>query len=810
MYKTILSILFISLSISFLNAQNVSEEYQDGVIYFKIDYSKGVTFKVNDDLSVDLTEFPELEKTFKKFGVTSLTRPFYLFNNKNLLYTLRAEFTRMYEVDALVQELNKNDIIEFAEKVPLEKISWIPNDPYYSVINGKNYKWYLEMIKADSAWNVQTGSPHIKVAIVDNFIWGNHPDLQISSSNLCKFTSSTQYTVGSASPSSSSIPQNNSSTAYSASHGTHCAGLVGAINDNNIGIASIGGGVTLMGVSAGKESNPRYIQYGAEAVQWAANNGANVISMSYGSSSSSTTVQTLLQTCYDAGIVLVAAAGNEGDEDNYISYPAGYPSVISVASANGDGKLSYFSQWGPGRADIAAPGGFIASETTYPNILSTTYCYSYLFGHMYSSVFSNTNYDGMQGTSMACPIVAGLCGLMLSKDSTLSPNHIKTRLQETATPLNSASTHTIDGHGIINAYAALGYNYLVVSDTGILFSSQAQQSRSIYIYSSVDWSIDSVPVWLSITPTSGNAGETVVNISTNSLNNGNDIFFFPLTIRSMEVNPKYINITQVNYELMVEISPKNITLPGAKGSQDTLFINTNLDWEIINESNWLGVDKTSGNGPDTIIIHTKSANTWNINREMYLIVKGASFKNDTAVIIQRLPDFLNLDVITKNMGPTAGSTASVFVLSNMDWTISGSSDWVSASVDHGKDTIEVTFTALSDNTSGSNRNAVFTIANASFSRHLTIVQQSDLSVNDGDYTHKIKVYPNPANDYIIIQTINLPLKKIQVYDLIGKEIASYEGSNEIRINTSSLSKGVYIVKCQTESNNIVYKKFIKQ
>ncbi|MFA6868677.1 MAG: T9SS type A sorting domain-containing protein, partial [Bacteroidales bacterium] len=63
---------------------------------------------------------------------------------------------------------------------------------------------------------------------------------------------------------------------------------------------------------------------------------------------------------------------------------------------------------------------------------------------------------------------------------------------------------------------------------------------------------------------------------------------------------------------------------------------------------------------------------------------------------------------------------------------------------------------------------------------------------------------------IIIQTINLPLKKIQVYDLIGKEIASYEGSNEIRINTSSLSKGVYIVKCQTESNNIVYKKFIKQ
>ena len=77
MYKTILSILFISLSISFLNAQNVSEEYQDGVIYFKIDYSKGVTFKVNDDLSVDLTEFPELEKHLKIR--CNITHPSFLF-----------------------------------------------------------------------------------------------------------------------------------------------------------------------------------------------------------------------------------------------------------------------------------------------------------------------------------------------------------------------------------------------------------------------------------------------------------------------------------------------------------------------------------------------------------------------------------------------------------------------------------------------------------------------------------------------------------------------------------------------------------
>jgi len=809
MKSKILSLIIVLISITGINAQTVSPDYQDGIIYFKVNYEKGVEFKVNEDLSVNPTEFPTLKEIFKKYGVISLTRPFYLFGNKDLLNTIRAEFTKIHEVNALIEALHSQDIIVFAEKVPLEKILWTPNDPYYNTINGKNYRWYLDMIKADSAWNVQHGTANIKVAIIDNFVWGAHPDLQIQTQNLCKFTSSTNYTLGTASP-SSSIPQGSTSTAYSASHGTHCAGLVGAINNNNVGIASIGGGITLMGVGVGKESSPSYISYGNEGIQWAANNGANVISMSYGSAAYSSTSATLLQACYNAGIVLVAAAGNEGDEGNEISYPGGYSTVISVASVDGDGKLSYFSQWGPGRADIAAPGGFISS-TTYPNILSTTYCKSYIFGYYYSSTFANTYYDGMQGTSMACPIVAGLCGLLLSKDSTLSSQQIKTRLQQTAIPLNSASSHTIDGYGYINAYEALGYEYLLVSDTSILFSSTANQTRNFTIESTVNWSITNIPSWLSVNPTSGTAGISNVTISTLNDNEGSSNMIGQITINGSEnIGNKYLQVVQTNYMLTIQATPKYTLLQGIKGASDTFYIASNLNWEIINESAWLGLNKTSGNGNDTIIFSAKSANTWGSNRVCTLIVKALSFSNDTIIIEQRIPDFIKLDALTDSIDAQIGSAVTVDLFTNVDWTISGGQDWLSLNVTSGSDSAQLVFTALSDNTTGSNRISTYNISNGPISRTLMIVQKSNVSINEPSMESEILLYPNPVSDKLSIKTSNINTQIIEITDIMGKVIGKFEPKEAFQIDVSAYANGIYIVKLKTDNNNTIYKKFIKQ
>ncbi len=806
--------LSILLSISvcgLLQAQNINPTpdpvYQDGIIYFKIDYNQGITFKVNEDLSVDMSEFPSLKPIFDKYSFTLLTRPFYLFDDINLLHTLRGEFSNFKDIDLLIKDLEQEDIILLAEKVPLHKTFWEPNDPHYK--NGGSFKWYLDLIKADSAWDVQTGSSHIKVAVIDNFIWGDHPDLQIASSNQCKFTASNKYTVGSSAPLASSIPQGSTQAAYSASHGTHCAGLVGAINNNGIGIASIGGGVTLLSVAAGVESNPRYIRYGNEAIQWAANKGANVISMSYGTSASSSTGKAITQACYNAGIVLVAAAGNEGDEDNSISYPAGYPTVISVASVDGDGKLSYFSQWGPGRADIAAPGGFVKSGY-FPNILSTTYCKSYMFPYYYSG-FAGTYYDGMQGTSMACPIVAGLCGLLLSKDSTLTPAQILARLQETATPLHNASSHTIDGHGYINAYAALGYSYIRVSDTALLFSSNANQSKTITIESTVNWTITNIPSWLTVTPSSGSSGTTQVTISTNDENSGNTVLTSQLSVVSDDANPKYLTVNQANYILNIEISPKYTILSGDKGSLDTLYIEANLPWEIINDNTWLALSKTSGTGNDTVIFSAKSANTWSSNRIGLLIVKALNFKEDTAIVEQRLPDFIKVSSSLELLSPYSRSSATVDVYANVNWTVTGGEEWVNVDKDSGSDSAQLIFTTLSDNTTKSPRNATFTVSNGSISRNIIITQQDDVSISEAEQENTWNIFPNPVSNSLHIHIENIDVKSIEILDVVGKNITTlYSPQNKTSLNVSSYSNGMYTIKLTTQTHQVFYKKFIKQ
>lgn len=471
--KNIIGILLICMMSAFeIQAQTVSPHHVDGLLYMKLadDYPLSFKVNINNGRTIELSEFPFLQDIFNKYGVSGIAQNFYLFDDSKLLRTLTIEFSEIHQADSLIAELSQLKQIEYAEKPVIKQPLTTPNDPYYGTINSYNMKWYLDMLNASYTWDIQVGSPTVKVAVVDNAIWGSHEDLQIASSNLCYFTGS--YTItphtGSANP-PTSVNQNITCTessfysncpAYDWSHGTHCAGLVGAKNNNGKGIASLGSGVTLMGVRMTND-NQDMIYYN-NAVQWAAQNGAKVISMSYGSPYSEHTEQQVLQTAYNRGIILVAAAGNEAEESgyegidpNFISYPAGYSSVISVASVNYNKKLSDFSQYGPGRADIAAPGGYFVSGgyETLPNILSTTFCKTQ-FLRLSGINLSNVYYDGMQGTSMACPIAAGLCGLLASAYPSITPAQAKTCIQSTASPLASGS-RPIDGNGIINPYSAV-------------------------------------------------------------------------------------------------------------------------------------------------------------------------------------------------------------------------------------------------------------------------------------------------------------------------------------------------------------------
>lgn len=815
-FSLIFVFLFFAVS---LNAQTVNSNYMDGMLYFQLEASYPMEqVHVGENDVVDRNDFPFLDTLFQKYGVNKVVRPFYLFGNEKLLRVMEVHFDKMELADEFVSELSAFEQIAYAEKVPLHRLMSTPNDPYYGIVNNRNWKWHLDMIKADSAWTLQSGKSYIKVAVVDGFVWGDHPDLQMDSANLCTVSYNTSsggytYSVGSASP-PSSVTQNSSETAYSASHGTHCAGLVGAKNNNNIGIASIGSGVTVMGVAATSARYLQYVLYGMQGVQWAAQNGARVITMSFGGSSPSNTQELLMQTCYDAGIVLLASAGNEGDEDNNIIYPAGYNTVISVASVDGDGRLSYFSQWGVGRADIASPGGFIAynnGSATYPNILSTTYNLSYVMRYF---GFSGTYYDGMQGTSMACPLAAGVVGLMLSKDSSLTPDAVKKRLQMTATPLNSNSEHTIDGYGYINAYAAMLYKYALFTEQSKYFSKDSNWSDSVYVSTSESWTLTEIPSWLKVNKTSGDSGITMLVMTTLSENTG-AVRTGKITISTANAGSATMAVTQANYPFILNITPKEIVFESGRQQRDTICVSSTVEWTYDNPTTWLASDTLSITDDSTIIVLvTRSTNTWGRNRSAYIVFTAKGMPNDTVYVMQKMADYISLSSAVKNIGAYEGDTVSVTVYSNVNWTISGDSGstWLKPNITAGKDTMQVLFTVLESNTTADSKTASFNITNGSINKSVTIKQPSCLGVEEIEQSEvpAMSIYPNPASSQVQISFTEM-ITEIQVTDLLGKIVCQKEVSgNETVLDVSSFPQGIYLVRGSKDSQTVAVSKFVKK
>lgn len=369
------------------------------------------------------------------------------------------------DVEAVVESLEKNPSVASVEVAPeyhlcaasesLERKA--PDDPYYGTELGLNLKWHLDLINAEGAWAEQAGSPDIVVAVVDNAIWGEHEDLQIPKEM--------QYHCGTGEQTSSpldmgvALDQNEICEqsdlddyvceSYNWSHGTHVTGLLAAVSGNGVGVASLGSGVSLLAVAA--PSIEEYTLSGNpyEGMRWAANQGAKVISCSWSSYSSTAAEKELVAALVEEGVIIVAGAGNTNTYDEY-NYPAALPGVISVGACNYDKTRARLSNYG-GWVDVMAPGG--QGPTSNEKIFSTTFCQSQVLPNAGYSGFEGEYYDYMEGTSMATPLVSALCALILSKDSTVTPQEMEELLVSTAQ--KGQKLGISEASGIIDAEAAL-------------------------------------------------------------------------------------------------------------------------------------------------------------------------------------------------------------------------------------------------------------------------------------------------------------------------------------------------------------------
>ena len=406
------------LSCNFLFTQTINNDFLDGTIIFKlkefIEVNNNDFVKTSDEIGiiVDINDYPIFKEIFKDINVLSFERPSYFSGKRELQKIYRVTFSDFDKIELILDKLNKLEILEYAEKEPIYKTTFVPDDTYH---NGTN-KWYHTQVNSELAWDISTGSQSIKIAIIDNGAPSDHLDL-----NVFK-----QRDVSDNDDDATPPQTYNQSSSWS--HGTHCSGLATAEINNSTGIASLGGNAELIIVKAtGDNQNPSSIYNSYAGVQWACENGANVISMSYGSENSSNALQELINAYPE--IVFLAAAGNDGSSTQ--NFPAAYQNVIGVGSVDSNDQRSSFSNYNVGFpwVDIAAPGGY-----SYGGLLSTVYT-------------QNLNgYARFGGTSMATPFAAGLVGLMLSVNPSLSPSQIQGCLINSGVEINQNIGPRIDAY----------------------------------------------------------------------------------------------------------------------------------------------------------------------------------------------------------------------------------------------------------------------------------------------------------------------------------------------------------------------------
>jgi subtilisin len=271
-----------------------------------------------------------------------------------------------------------------------------------------NDSWGVDRVDAEKAHASGTTGTGGKIAILDTGIDGEHSDLEGNYAGGYDFVNEDSDPVD------------------DHGHGTHCAGIAAATRGDG-GVVGVAPGASLYGVKVLGADGSGYYSDIAAGLDWARTNGMHVASLSLGGGRGSTTLERACNNANDGGVLVVAAAGNDGR--NRVSYPAKYASVVAVSATDRNDDLAWFSNTGD-EIELAAPG---------VNVTSTV---------------PGGDYETWSGTSMACPHVSGAAALLMAGGT--SNADTRTQLHATAEDLGSPGWDKKYGYGLVDAEAAVG------------------------------------------------------------------------------------------------------------------------------------------------------------------------------------------------------------------------------------------------------------------------------------------------------------------------------------------------------------------
>ncbi|MDD3525807.1 MAG: S8 family serine peptidase [Bacteroidales bacterium] len=406
--------------------------------------------------------------------------------------TLKAQFglqqyftvslDRKTDLSAALIKLNALDEIEVAEPDYLATTTAIPNDPFYTQQWAMNNTGQAVQygtnnpigtvgvdLNLQAVWDLQTGSEDVVVCILDTGVDTEHPEF------VGRIVPGYDFQFDDDDP--NPIPGEDAGA-----HGTACAGIVGASGNNGIGVAGIAWHTKIMPVKVLYDNSGAWSII-ASGITWAADNGADIISMSIGGTSYSSTLEDAVDYAFNLGCTLLAASGNSNNDIGISpSYPAAFSNTICVGALSPceerkspnscDGEYWWGSNYGSDM-DFLAPG-----TRNYTTDISGSDGYD-----------GGDYYPFFNGTSSACPHAAGIAALMLAENPSLTNVQIRSKMQLSCVDMGAAGKDDDTGYGRIDAFQALinsTNNQTIVRITPLL------QTVAPGTYFSIDFMIQNV------------------------------------------------------------------------------------------------------------------------------------------------------------------------------------------------------------------------------------------------------------------------------------------------------------------------------
>ncbi len=336
-------------------------------------------------------------------------------------------------------------------------------------------------------------------------------------------------------------------------------------------------------------------------------------------------------------------------------------------------------------------------------------------------------------------------------------------------------------------------DYVIIDEPFIILNNTASATDSFHVSSNTDWTISGVETWLTL-DTLATEGDQVLQVTATE-NTADTLRFSSIVISADNLPDSYIEIIQLPSSPSLSVSETEMMLLPWESNDSSFSITSNTVWLVTSSEAWLSADAEYSLGDQTVTLHATANQGFN-DRTAEITVMSPNMAPQTITVTQLASSLLRVYPEEITLGADDNLSAELVIYSNVDWTVSETSDWLETSVSSGSDSSTITITAL-ENQTEFERNAVVTFSSSSTVDFTVDVIQEEgdiegITMNRSEY---IEVYPLPAEDFIIVKNHSSSEAFVELITLEGRRLQTINTTeNTVRIDLTDYSSGIYILK----------------